>query len=74
MTKPTRTKSEYGVMPLWVRADRKYVNRLKANASLADMPLADYIRTKLDVAISNESGSFVAESGNDCNQIGKDKQ
>lgn len=57
----SKTKSEYGVLPLWVRADRMYVNQLKAKAAIADMPLADYIRYQLDVAKENNSGSCNAE-------------
>lgn len=68
-----KTKTDYGVIPLWVRADRKYVNRLKAGASLADMPLADYVRECLDFATEHKSNSFVANTGNNCSQNGSDK-
>lgn len=68
-----KSKSEYRVMPLWVRANRKDVNRWKANASLASMPLADYIRNCVDFAIEHRAGSFAAECGNNCNHNGSDK-
>jgi hypothetical protein len=65
-----KPKSEYNVIPIYVRGDRKYINQLKSRAATADLPLADYVREKLDKAIGCEDNSFFDSRGNDTNQSG----
>lgn len=75
MTAPKpKSKSEYNMIPVYVRGDRKYINQLKANAASADMPLADYVREKLDFAIDQEGDIFFESSGKCCDHNGKDTQ
>ena len=69
--KNIKSKSEYNFIPVYVRGDRQYINRLKARAAHADMPLSDYVREKLDIAIACEDNSFFASHGKTDNQSGK---
>lgn len=69
-TPQQKPKSEYNVTTLYVRGDRKYINQLKSRAANADLPLADYVREKLDKAIGCEDSSFFGQGGNDPNQSG----
>lgn len=65
-----KPKSEYNMMPVYVRGDRKYINRLKSLAANADLPLADYIREKLDKAITCDETNFFGNTGSDLNRTG----
>lgn len=69
-TPQQKPKSEYNVIPVYVRGDRKFINQLKSRAANADLPLADYVREKLDKAIACDDNSFFESGGNDINQSG----
>jgi hypothetical protein len=69
-TPQQKPKSEYNVIPVYVRGDRKFINQLKSRAANADLPLADYVREKLDKAIACEESNFFGQGGNESNQSG----
>lgn len=66
-----KPKSDYNVVSIYVRGDRKYVNQLKSLAANADKPLADYVREMLDCAIACKDNSFFEQGGKPNNQSGK---
>jgi hypothetical protein len=70
VTMPQRPKSDYNIIPINVRGDKRYVNDLKARAARVNVPLADYARKCLDYAIDNEQSIFFADSGNSGDQNG----
>lgn len=69
-TPQQKPKSDYNVIPVYVRGDRKFVNQLKSRAASADKALADYVREKLDKAIACDDNLFFESDGKDANQSG----
>lgn len=66
-----KQKAEYGVIAVYLRGDRDYVDQLKSRAAIAHKPLSDFIRDNLDKAIACDDSIFFADSGKDRNQGGK---
>lgn len=60
------------MITLYARGDRNFAQTLKSRAALAGMPLADYVREKLDYAIANDESIFFASRGSDVNRNGND--
>lgn len=66
-----KSKSDYNIIQVHLRGDRKYVNYLKSRANNADKPLADYLREMIDNAIGCQDNSFFESCGKQDNQSGK---
>lgn len=65
-----KPKSDYNLIPINIRGDRQFVNRLKSVAARVDMPIADYVREKLENAIGQDESVFFASRGSGDNRNG----
>jgi hypothetical protein len=68
-TKP-KPLSDYNLITVYVRGDKKFARVLKSKAALTGQPLADCVREWLEFAIDNADASFCESGGNDTTRSG----
>ncbi len=61
--KEPKSKADYNLIQVHVRGDSNFVNQMKAEAALANMPLADYLRWKLEQKNFTQRGKKSNQSG-----------